>query len=127
MKCIFITALLSVCTLYGARSRGPVAVEWNTNDVCLEQDFGAITSIGAWYVSSWLHAYYQTPEWWIYHCDKGWLYPESDGNSGVWFYWQQTSSWVWTHKDVYPMAYDAGNDQWFDFCIKPGKEVVYIN
>ena len=127
MKCIFITALLSVCTLYSARNRGPVAVEWNTNDICLEQDFGSITSIGAWYVSSWLHAYYQTPEWWIYHCDKGWLYPESDGNSGVWFYWQQTSSWVWTHKDVYPMAYDAGNGQWFDFCIKPGKEVVYIN
>ena len=127
MKRIFITALLSVCTLYSARNRGPVAVEWNTNDICLEQDFGSITSTGAWYVSSWLHAYYQTPEWWIYHCDKGWLYPESDGNSGVWFYWQQTSSWVWTHKDVYPMAYDTGNGQWFDFCIKPGKEVVYIN
>ena len=126
MKRLFITALLAVCSLYGSRNRGPVAPEWNSNDVCLTQDFGQITSVGAWYVSPWLHAYFQSPEWWIYHCDKGWLYPESDGNEGVWFYWTKTDSWVWTHKDVYPFAFDKSNNQWFDFCIKPGKEITYI-
>jgi len=96
-----------------------VAVEWNTDAVCLEENFGALTNQGGWFFSPWLHAYFQTPDWWVYHCDKGWLFPESDGNQGVWFYWSRAGSWVWTRSVVYPLAFDEWSGEWFNFCVKP--------
>ena len=94
-----------------------VPIEWNTDAVCLGNSF--VPNQGNWYFSPWLHAYFQSPEWWIYHCDKGWLFPESDGNQGVWFFWQRVDSWVWTRSDVYPLAFDTRSRQWFNFCVKP--------
>lgn len=96
--------------------------EWNTNALCLSNNFWSATA--SWYYVDWLGAYYQTENWWIYHCDKGWLYPESDGQKGVWFYWQISESWVWTNEDTYPWAYDASAGKWFDFCVKHEAKIV---
>ena len=118
MKKIFLLFALIVSTLYASRNRH-VATEWNTDSICLEDDIGKLINEGGWYFSPWLHAYYQTTDWWIYHCDKGWLFPESDGNKGVWLFWERSESWVWTRDDVYPLAYDTGSNVWFNFCVKP--------
>ena len=99
--------------LYGARNRH-VKTEWNTNAVCLERNFS--NSSGAWHHSPWLGVYYQTTDWWIYHCSKGWGYPESDGNQGLWLYWEQIGSWIWTKDGVYPLAYNLNDGEWFNFC-----------
>ena len=121
MKYFFIILFLAVSPLLGRRDRH-VAEEWNTNALNLESNlFGLVIS---WHFSPWLGAYYQTPEWWVFHCEKGWLYPESDGNKGVWFYWHKKSSWVWTREGIYPYAWDASKEAWFDFCIKPAVVAV---
>lgn len=116
MKYFFIILFLAVSPLLGRRDRH-VAIEWNTHSVNLEQ--GLFSSGNSWHVSPWLGAYYQTQEWWVFHCDKGWLYPESDGNRGVWLYWNKESSWVWTKEGVYPYAWHASKEAWFNFCVKP--------
>ena len=92
--------------------------EWNSNAMCLEQDFSRLVSVGGWHHSPWLGAYFQTNDWWVFHCNKGWLYPESDGNKGVWFFWEKANAWVWTRFDVYPLAFNAEREKWFDFCVK---------
>ena len=119
MKLLKLVAVLAAlgCGVSEARNRH-VAKVWNTEDVCLEQSFGNLTTTGGWYMSSWLHAYFQTPDWWIYHCDKGWLFPESDTGMGVWFYWKRENKWVWTRHDVYPLAYSVSDQNWFNFCVK---------
>jgi hypothetical protein len=119
MKLLKLAAVLAVLctTASGARNRH-VASEWNTDATCLEQNFAALSYTGGWYMSPWFNAYFQTPEWWIYHCEKGWLYPESDGSLGVWFYWAKHDTWVWTREDVYPLAYNTTSETWFNFCVK---------
>ena len=120
MKRLILFFLLCA-SLINARYRH-VPLEWNTEAICLAQKFWE--SSASWYYLEWLGTYYQTEEWWIYHCDKGWLYPESDGAQGVWFYWSLTKSWVWTHSDVYPFAYNTFDNKWFDFCVKPTHEII---
>jgi hypothetical protein len=114
-KIIALICLLSVTSMH-SRDRH-VALEWNTTARCLNDDFR--TGGVGWYLSPWFSAYYQTEDWWIYHCSKGWMYPESDGNQGVWLYWSKPNAWIWTREDVYPLAYNTSTQEWFDFCEKP--------
>ncbi len=116
MKYIIIF-LFSYLALFGGRFRH-VSNEWNTYSICLEEDIGRLSTIGGWHISPWIGFYFQTSDFWIYHCEKGWLYPESDGSEGVWFFWEMSNSWIWTHSNVYPWAYDSFDGRWFDFCIK---------
>ena len=117
-KVLFLILILS--NIHG-RDRG-VALEWNSDAVCLEDDWGKLISVGGWHYSPWIGAYFQTCDFWVYHCDKGWLLPESDGNQGVWFYWGKTDSWVWTRRDIYPFAWDSFTENWMDFCVKPSAD-----
>lgn len=110
---LFIKMSLPLC---GGRFRH-VQREWNTTAQNLEGN--AFHSMNSWHYLDWLGVYYQTEEWWIYHCDKGWLYPEGTSELGVWFYWQDKKSWVWTRKDIYPFAWHDTEDMWIDFCVKP--------
>ena len=112
MKKIIILFLLIVSSLVAQRNRH-VREEWNTTALNLSDNF---LSGNSWHYLDWFGAYYQTEDWWIYHCEKGWLYPEGDKNCGVWLFWEQTHSWVWTHGDVYPQAWDNETQQWFNFC-----------
>jgi hypothetical protein len=114
-KLIALICLLSVTTS-SARQRH-VALEWNTSARCLNDNFHSAGT--GWYVSPWFSAYYQTEDWWIYHCTKGWMYPESDGNQGVWLFRPEKTSWIWTREDVYPLAYNTFTQEWFNFCTKP--------
>ena len=115
MKKLILLFLLFI-SIMEARHRH-VPEEWNTKAVCLSENFWDAKA--SWHYLDWLGAYYQTENFWIYHCDKGWLYPESDGTQGVWFYWNRSSSWVWTNAKVYPWAYNTFDQKWFDFCVKP--------
>ena len=99
--------------LFSARFRH-VKEEWNTRSVNLSK--GLSFSIDSWHYLDWFGAYYQTGEFWICHCNKGWMYPESDGNKGVWFYWQNTQRWIWTNESSYPFAWDSVEKDWFNFC-----------
>ena len=117
-KIVVILGVALISAVEASRSRH-VQSEWNSDALCLENDFSQILNKGGWYFSPWLHAYFQTPEWWIYHCDKGWLFPESDGNQGAWFYWANKETWVWTRGDVYPLAFNAEENSWFNFCVTP--------
>ena len=112
MKKIIILFLLLASTLVAQRYRY-VQEEWNTPAINLAEDF---LSSNSWHYLDWFGVYYQTQDWWIYHCEKGWLYPESDEDCGVWLFWEQTQGWVWTHCDVYPQAWDNETQQWFNFC-----------
>ena len=115
-KYIYFIFIILSNNLFSQRNRH-VELEWNTSSICLNEDF--LVASESWYYLDWLGAYYQTYDFWIYHCDKGWLFPESDGNLGVWFFWDRSQSWIWTRWDIYPMAYDSFNGEWFDFCVKP--------
>jgi hypothetical protein len=106
-----------VSSLFGELRNRHVAQEWNTYAINIEENI--FSQANAWHYLSWFGAYYQTEEWWIYHCEKGWLYPESDNNLGAWLYWEKTNSWIWTRADVYPMAWDNGAQAWFNFCGDP--------
>jgi hypothetical protein len=119
----FILLLLLASSSFGQRNRH-VPAEWNSNDRPIALDFGSFSPLG-WYNSPWLGAYYQHEDWWIYHCEKGWLYPEGTHNQGVWFYWASTNRWVWTQEDVYPWAWDTELNSWFNFCIKGDEVLVY--
>ena len=119
----FILLLLLVSSSFGQRNRH-VPTEWNSNDRPIALDFRSFSPLG-WYNSPWLGVYYQHEDWWIYHCEKGWLYPEGTHNQGVWFYWADTNRWVWTHEDVYPWAWDTELNSWFNFCIKGDEVLVY--
>ena len=112
MKKFILLALLIATPLMGQRSRH-VAEEWNTKAVNLSDSF---LSGNAWHYLDWFGAYFQTEDWWIYHCDKGWLYPEGDEGCGVWLFWENEQSWVWTHGEVYPQAWNPQTQQWFNFC-----------
>ena len=115
----YITLLLLLTSTLQAQRMRHVSIEWNSDSVCLENDWGKLISVGGWHYSPWIGAYFQSSDFWIYHCDKGWLLPESDGNQGVWFYWERTGSWVWTRHDIYPFAWDSFTKNWMDFCVKP--------
>jgi len=112
----YIALLLLLNSTFGEGRSRSVQIEWNTESICLEQNFGRLANIGGWHISPWLGGYFQTPQWWIYHCEKGWMYPESDGAQGVWFYWERTTSWIWTNKDTYPFAWDSFTENWINFC-----------
>ena len=105
--------LLFSSFLLGARFRH-VSTEWNTESINLDRNLSFSGS--SWHFLSWLGVYYQTEDWWIYHLEKGWLYPESDGNMGVWFYCEDFQSWIWLREDIYPLAWDSGLDSWINFC-----------
>ena len=114
MKKFILLALLIATPLTGQRNRH-VAEEWNTTAVNLSDSF---LSGNAWHYLDWFGAYFQTEDWWIYHCEKGWLYPEADEDRGVWLFWANEQSWVWTHCEVYPQAWNPQTQQWFDFCTR---------
>jgi hypothetical protein len=114
MKKILFLLGLCYCTIGYAQRNRHVAKEWNSDAVNIEQSM--FSGSNAWHVSPWLGAYYQTDEWWVYHCNKGWMYPESDSAGGVWLYWPRESAWIWTNRDVYPLAFNLVTDQWFNFC-----------
>ena len=118
-----ILLLLLTSGLQAQRMRH-VPIEWNAQSICLEQNFMQLANAGGWHVSPWLGVYFQTPQWWIYHCEKGWMYPESDTSQGVWFYWQKTGSWIWTRQDVYPFAWDNFTENWINFCLKPDENAL---
>jgi len=115
-KLITMLSLCAVLTAEGEYRNRHVAEEWNTKAINFTQDLAVVES---WYYLDWFGAYYQTYDWWIYHCDKGWLYPESDNNCGVWLWYPIINSWVWTHCDVYPYAWNNNTQQWFNFCKEP--------
>ena len=115
-KLITMLSLCAVLTTVAEYRNRHVAEEWNTKAINLSQD---VFSAESWHYLDWFGAYYQTYDWWIYHCDKGWLYPESDGDCGVWFWYPSIDSWVWTHCNVYPYAWDNNLQQWFNFCGEP--------
>ena len=112
-----ITLLFLVSSLFGELRNRHVAQEWNTYAINIEENI--FSQANAWHYLSWFGVYYQTEDWWIYHCEKGWLYPESDNNLGAWLYWEKTNSWIWTRADVYPLAWDNGAQSWFNFCGDP--------
>jgi len=118
-KLTIILLLLITGYLHGQRHRH-VKEEWNTTARYLSESMQT-GGIG-WYLSPWFSAYYQTEDWWVYHCTKGWLYPESDGDKGVWLYWAETGDWVWTRDDIYPLAYNVSSGEWFNFCISEGNK-----
>jgi len=122
MKKVTIIILLLAGILDSAPRSRHVAEEWNTSARFLSTNM--LSSGIGWYASPWLSVYYQTEDWWIYHCTKGWLYPESDGNKGVWLYWEQTGDWVWTREDTYPIAYNVSLNQWFNFCVSNEKDTI---
>jgi hypothetical protein len=105
MKKFILLALLIATPLAGQRDRH-VQEEWNTDAVNLEQNVFSATD--AWHVSPWLGGYYQTGDWW--------MYPESDGSGGVWLYWPIENGWIWTNRDVYPLAWNTETQQWFNSC-----------
>jgi hypothetical protein len=105
--------LLFTSFLFSARYRH-VSPEWNTKAVNLQR--GLFFSGDSWHYLSWFGVYYQTSDWWIYHSSKGWLYPESDGDMGVWFYCENFGSWIWVREDIYPFAWNNGIDSWINFC-----------
>jgi hypothetical protein len=112
MKKILLLLIIPLMLCGEARNRH-VSQEWNTDAINLEQN---IFASNAWHVSPWLGVYFQTDEWWIYHCDKGWMYPESDGAGGVWLFRERTGNWIWTNRDVYPFAWDSFTKNWINFC-----------
>ena len=103
-------------SLFGELRNRHVAQEWNTFALNLDDN---MLSAGSWHYLDWFGAYYQTEDWWIYHCEKGWLYPEGDNKQGVWLYWETINSWVWTRADVYPIAWNNNAQAWFNFCDDP--------
>ena len=117
MKKILLILALCHCTTGHAQRSRHVSEEWNTKAINLNEDM--IGSSEAWHYLNWFGSYYQTGDWWIYHCEKGWLYPESDGDCGVWLYYPAMDSWIWAHCDVYPYAWNSKLNQWFNFCEKP--------
>ena len=124
-KLIIILSLCAVLTAAAEYRNRHTAPEWNTSSRYLNL---SIKSGGTgWYVSPWFSAYYQTGDWWIYHCTKGWMYPESDGAMGVWLFRPLDESWIWTRADVYPLAYDSFNNEWFNFCGKDEEGTIAAN
>lgn len=113
MKKFILLTLLIAGSLEAQRHRH-VQQEWNTDAVNLEQNVFSLSN--SWHISPWLGAYYQTEDWWIFHCTKGWMYPESDGAGGAWLYWPLENGWIWTNRDVYPLAWNAETQQWFNSC-----------
>jgi len=105
--------LLFSSFLFGARYRH-VSTEWNTEAVNLSR--GLSFSTNSWHYLPWFGVYYQTSDWWIYHLTKGWLYPESDGNMGVWFFCEDFETWIWVRGDLYPLAWNEEKGSWFNFC-----------
>ena len=105
---------LLVVSLYGEFRYRHVAEAWNTRAVAVDSNM--FNQANSWHYLDWFGTYYQT-DWWIYHCDKGWLYPEGDNNVGVWFFEARTNRWAWTRSDVYPLAWDHTFKTWFNFCV----------
>jgi len=71
-----------------------------------------------WKYLDWLGAYYETESGWIYHNKQGWIYPSLDPNNGIWFYWEMIDSWVWTHPQIYPTAWDSFTENWFQWEVR---------
>ena len=62
---------------------------------------------------NWFGAYYQSGDWWIYHINHGWIYPEADETAGVKLYINDT--WVWTCSEIYPYVWRYMDDTWYTF------------
>ena len=116
MRKVYITLMWiigTVCFCLAARNRH-VQPAWNFAAVNL---YGTAFHGGAdaWHYLDWFGVYYQSENWWIYHLDYGWMYPEADTSQGVWLYWEGTETWIWTHSDVYPFAWDNFTGTWFEW------------
>ena len=110
-KIYIVIFLLFVPLLFSARDRH-VSIEWNTESVNLGN--GLVFAGDSWHFLPWFGFYYQTGDWWIYHLKEGWLYPESDGGEGVWFYSNNSQSWIWLREDVYPWAWSQKLNSWIN-------------
>ena len=119
MKCLnrslLVSLMLSITPVDAQQYRSRhVQEEWNTRAYNLQE--GINFSGNCWHHLDWFGTYYQTQDWWIYHCEKGWLYPESDSSCGVYLYWDKIGNWIWTKRDVYPWAWNYETESWFNFC-----------
>ena len=123
MKKILLLLIVPLMLCGEARHRH-VQEEWNTKAINLESNM--VLASNCWHHLDWFGVYYQTEDWWIYHCEKGWLYPESDGNKGVWLHWEETNSWIWTRSDVYPIAWDDFSQNWFNFCLSSNDSITRL-
>jgi hypothetical protein len=58
-----------------------------------------------WHQSDWLGTFFSNDRGWVYHSSLGWLYVESDGQDGYWFWDSFWTTWWWTTEQFYPWIY----------------------
>ena len=105
---ILMLVVVSIATSAPARNRH-VAPAWNYTAINIQGSEFTGTG-GSWHYLNWFGAYYQG-DWWIYHINHGWMYPEADEATGVRLY--INNNWVWTCDQVYPYVWKYTDSTWY--------------
>ena len=72
---------------------------------------GAMDLGGDWKSLDWLGVYNPHASGYIYHLNHGWLYPQGNNATSVWFHGNDLG-WFWTSSTLYPFLHRSNPSAW---------------
>ena len=95
---------------------------------------------GHWWRSHWFGMMYrESPYWWydyeqrnfpsqwMFHLWLGWIYPAIATPESIWIWQQDSESWMWTNKELFPVLYSHTSGLWFYVSQEDGSQYIWLN
>jgi hypothetical protein len=68
---------------------------------------------GYWWDHDWFGVFYWPGNTkWLFHFEMGWVYPVEAPSSGIWFWHEHTSSWMYTNSETYSCIWGNNLQKW---------------
>ena len=64
-----------------------------------------------WFESTWLGAFYDYQNNWVYHPKLGWIYSIPSSLEGIWI-WSQSAEWLWGNSLTFPYLFSEKSRDW---------------
>ena len=93
-----------------------------------------------WWRSHWFGTFYREandgafefdnrsfPSNWMFHMWLGWIYPAVATPESVWIWQEDSESWIWTNKELFPILYSHTSGLWFYVSQEDGSQYIWLN
>ena len=93
-----------------------------------------------WWRSHWFGMFYREanngshefdqrifPSQWMFHLWLGWIYPAVATPESIWIWQQDSESWIWTNKELFPILYSHTSGLWFYVSQEDGGQYIWMN
>lgn len=67
------------------------------------------------------------PSQWMFHLWLGWIYPAEATPESIWIWQENSESWIWTNKELFPILYSHTSGLWFYVSQEDGSQYIWLN